>query len=192
MQTFAQRSNQVQKPAFSNVARPEMATPAVDYCEHPVLDLQRAIGNQADQRMLQTSAEEQKSGLNRTASSRFGHDFSQIRIHSPAAGALQAKLAINQPEDEYEQEADRISEQVMRMPEPRLQRACACGAGCPRCRTEKLGQEHERLQTKHIESGNLGQAAAPPIVYEALRSPGQLLDPATRAFMEPRFGHDFS
>lgn len=31
----------------------------------------------------------------------------------------------------------------------------------------------------------------PPIVHEALRSPGQPLDAATRAFMEPRFGHDF-
>ena len=31
----------------------------------------------------------------------------------------------------------------------------------------------------------------PPIVHEVLRSPGQRLDPATRAFMEPRFGHDF-
>jgi outer membrane protein OmpA-like peptidoglycan-associated protein len=29
-------------------------------------------------------------------------------------------------------------------------------------------------------------------VHEALRSPGQPLDPATRAVMEPRFGHDFS
>ena len=33
---------------------------------------------------------------------------------------------------------------------------------------------------------------APPIVYEVLNSPGQPLDSATRAFMEPRFGHDFS
>ena len=33
---------------------------------------------------------------------------------------------------------------------------------------------------------------APPIVHEVLRSPGQPLDAATRAFMEPRFGHDFS
>ena len=32
----------------------------------------------------------------------------------------------------------------------------------------------------------------PPIVHEVLRSPGKTLDPATRAFMEPRFGHDFS
>ena len=32
----------------------------------------------------------------------------------------------------------------------------------------------------------------PPIVHEVLRSPGRPLDPATRAFMQPRFGHDFS
>jgi hypothetical protein len=32
----------------------------------------------------------------------------------------------------------------------------------------------------------------PPIVDEVLRSPGQPLDARTRAFMEPRFGHDFS
>jgi hypothetical protein len=32
----------------------------------------------------------------------------------------------------------------------------------------------------------------PPVVYDVLRSPGQPLDAATRAFFEPRFGHDFS
>ena len=32
--------------------------------------------------------------------SRIGHDFSRIPVHSPAAGALQTKLAINQPGDE--------------------------------------------------------------------------------------------
>jgi hypothetical protein len=35
-------------------------------------------------------------------------------------------------------------------------------------------------------------SSAPPIVNEVLRSPGQPLDAATRSFMEPRFGHDFS
>jgi hypothetical protein len=36
---------------------------------------------------------------------------------------LQAKLTINQPGDKYEQEADRVADMVMRMPEPRIQRA---------------------------------------------------------------------
>jgi hypothetical protein len=34
-------------------------------------------------------------------------------------------------------------------------------------------------------------SAVPPIVHEVLGSPGQPLDAETRAFMEPRFGHDF-
>jgi hypothetical protein len=36
---------------------------------------------------------------------------------------VQAKLTINQPGDKYEQEADRVADMVMRMPEPRIQRA---------------------------------------------------------------------
>ncbi len=38
------------------------------------------------------------------------------------SGVLRAKLRIGAPNDEYEQEADRVAEQVMRMPEPGLQR----------------------------------------------------------------------
>jgi hypothetical protein len=37
------------------------------------------------------------------------------------SGLLQAKLRISQPSDIYEQEADRVAEQVMRMPEPVVQ-----------------------------------------------------------------------
>lgn len=33
---------------------------------------------------------------------------------------------------------------------------------------------------------------APSVVRDVLRTPGQPLDPATRADFEPRFGHDFS
>jgi len=35
-------------------------------------------------------------------------------------------------------------------------------------------------------------SAAPPIVHDVLRAGGQPLDSTARAFMEPRFGHDFS
>jgi hypothetical protein len=145
--------------------------------------------------MLQThaeGAEEPGVGLTAATLPHFGHDFSQIPIHAPAAGAIQTKLAISKLGDEYEQEADRISEQVMRMPEPQLQRACACGGGCPNCQAEQPGQENERLQAKRVASSDLEQTAVPPMVHEALRSPGQPLDPATRGFVEPRFGYDFS
>jgi hypothetical protein len=142
--------------------------------------------------MLQTDAGQPEAELTELASPRFGHDFSRIPVHPSAAGAIQTKLAINKLGDSYEQEADRMAEQVMRTPEPQLQLACPCGGGCPKCHTEQPGREHESLQTKRVQASDTGQIAAPPIVHEVLRSPGQPLDPATRAFMEPRFGHDFS
>ena len=36
---------------------------------------------------------------------------------------LQAKLTIGAPDDVYEQEADRVADAVMRMPEPKVQKA---------------------------------------------------------------------
>ncbi len=45
----------------------------------------------------------------------------------------------------------------------------------------------QRRATHQVESD-----MAPPIVHEVLRSSGRPLDDETRAFMEPRFGHDFS
>jgi hypothetical protein len=71
-----------------------------------------------------------------TASPHFGHDFSRISIHSPAAGSIQTKLAINKPGDEHEQEADRVAEQVMRMPEPQFPRAYAHDRASPGCQTD--------------------------------------------------------
>ena len=43
-----------------------------------------------------------------------------------------------------------------------------------------------------MELGFRNDSAVPPIVHDVLHAPGQPLDAATRAFMEPRFGHDFS
>ena len=73
-----------------------------------------------------------------------------------------------------------------------LLRKCACGSQtivggeCDECKKKRL-----ELQRNSVDAQS-GPTEAPPIVDEVLRSPGQPLDPATRAFMEPRFGHDFS
>lgn len=55
----------------------------------------------------------------------FGHDFNRVKIYAsrramPSAGLttsglIQAKLAVSQPDDESEKEADRVAEQVMGM-----------------------------------------------------------------------------
>src|SRR5438270_794733 len=122
MRTFTQKQNQPQKQVSLSLARSNVAAHGRDHRANLALQLQRTIGNQAVQRMLQTNAEEFKAGLTGTASPRLGYDFSHVPIHSPAVGVMQTKLAISKPGDTYEHEADRVAEQVMRTPEPRLQR----------------------------------------------------------------------
>jgi len=71
-----------------------------------------------------------------------------------------------------------------------LQRKCSCAGkspsgDCDECRKKKL-------QRRGSGSGATGQPAVPAIVHDVLRAPGQPLDSNSRAFFEPRFGHDFS
>jgi hypothetical protein len=70
----------------------------------------------------------------------------------------------------------------------RLQRKCACGehtggGECEECKKKKMSLQRHATGLAEL---------APPIVHEVLRSPGQALDAAARAFFEPRFGADFS
>jgi hypothetical protein len=71
-----------------------------------------------------------------------------------------------------------------------LQRRCACGGSSGR--HGECGECREKANPARKRTGAGEQETVSPIVHEALRSPGQPLDPAARAFFEPRFGHDFS
>jgi Domain of unknown function (DUF4157) len=138
---------------------------------------------------LRSNAADLEEGSAAQGSTRFSHDFSQIALHPTTRFRIQPKFST--PGDKYEQEADRVSEQVMRMSEPRPQRDCSCGGGCPKCQTEQPGQEYDRVQTESGGSSNLGRTEVPPIILQVASSPGQSLDPAVRGFMEPRFKYDF-
>jgi hypothetical protein len=99
---------------------------------------------------------------------------------------LQPKLAISQPGDPYEQEADRVADQVMRMPELAVQRQCAaCAAGGPMC----SACEGEAISVSRKAQGAIG-SDAPSLVHSVLRSTGQPLGASARALFEPRFGQD--
>lgn len=91
---------------------------------------------------------------------------------------LQTKLHINEPGDEYEREADRVAEQVMRMAAPASTEDTSGTPGAP-------------LVQRKVNARSVGTGTAPSIVHDVLSSPGQPLDAATRAFFEPRFAHDF-
>src|SRR2546423_2346738 len=71
-----------------------------------------------------------------------------------------------------------------------LQRKCACGSysgggECDKCREDKT-----KLQRAAAGAGKPN--GLPPLVHDVLRSSGEPLDARTRAWIEPRFNHDFS
>jgi Domain of unknown function (DUF4157)/Double-stranded DNA deaminase toxin A len=155
-----------------------------------LLRLQRAVGNQAVLRLL-----DQKASDNNTK-----------------------PLAINEPGDRFEREADVVADQVMRAPETPVSRSFSSGAGLQRkCAACEEEDNHKKLQRHVSQESSLlvqrkcsqceeeeaqkrvqrsetgaGPAIAPDSVHEVLRSPGRPMDSSARSFMEPRFGHDFS
>jgi len=93
--------------------------------------------------------------------------------------ALQAKLTISQRGDMYEQEADRVAEQVMRVKDhtvltPSLTRSISSESGEGLYCKAWPGGESVRKPLKHPTSG------------------GQSIPNSDRRFFESRFGYDFS
>ncbi len=143
------------------------------------------------------------------AASRIQHDFTRLSVVEPTratacplsstptrcpfGGAchtcpakVQAKLTIGDPGDKYEQEADRVADQVMQMPTPPVQKQAEPQhgqAGClrPQGRQDAFAPRAAEEQSTH---------ANPPA--NSLTDGGQPLSQTERQFFEARFGHDFS
>jgi len=114
---------------------------------------------------------------------------------------IQAKLTIGQPNDIYEQEADRVADQVMSMPEGSLVNGhLSLGkrekesslvqrkSSCPECEEE----EEDLIQTKGEGSSPLEVTSGMESRLESLKDGGQPLSESIRSYFEPRFGSDFS
>jgi hypothetical protein len=72
--------------------------------DYKMMQLQRTIGNQAVGRMLHSRSLQADEAVQR-----------ELDEHEEII-PIQPKLAISQPGDEYEQEADRVADKVMRTP----------------------------------------------------------------------------
>lgn len=114
------------------------------------------------------------------AAPRTSFDFAKVRLYAPAETPVQARLEVGPAADAHEKEADRIASEIVSTPGLTYPNRAA----------------HPTIQTSR---GQLARAAAstdqvaPAVdVGAALQAPGQAIDPHTRAFMESRFGHDFS
>jgi hypothetical protein len=146
------------------------------------------------------------------------HNFSHIGI--------QAKLTVGAPDDVYEQEADRVAAQVMRMPDPGLRQSVQARREDDWIQTPSPLMSAVQRQDDGLTSAPSEVPTISPIVQRqaeeddslqllpqlqqrAIAAPtdasanlesrlaaqsggGTPLAPETRAFMEPRFGFDFS
>ena len=105
---------------------------------------------------------------------------------------FQPKLAINQPNDVYEQEADAVADKVMRMNEPPsgekffssrvVQRKCAA------CEEEEKEKEVQRKES----SDHTAEASAGIENYLSSLSGGKELSKQEKQFFESGIGSDFS
>ena len=105
------------------------------------------------------------------------------RYVQQVVAGIQAKLKVGQPGDIYEQEADRVAEEVMRMPEPKVERYPE---------EEKKKEEEGIVQIKEVPGQTPEIAPDIESHIQALRGSGQSLPESVRNFFEPRFGYDFS
>ncbi|MHC5594881.1 MAG: eCIS core domain-containing protein, partial [Nostoc sp.] len=188
------------KAGTSNFSNPSLVSPTTPTLANPVRSFGLPTNN-----VIQTATEEstnlqeaqsadEQSLLSEAIPQRsFGHDISRIALRRP-----QAKLTVGEPGDKYEQEADWVANQVMRMVVPdklnaqslepvedSLQRKCtACE------------QEEDKIQTKpSIQTANDGGLQAGDNIESRLNSSkggGSTLSDEVRSFMEPRFDADFS
>ena len=83
-------------------------------------------------------------------------------------------LRVGDAQDAFEQEADRVAQQVM---------------GAPASARPRITPLPQTVQRAANDGAAIG--AIPAAAQAALQGPAEPLDAATRQFFEPRFGHDF-
>lgn len=179
---------------------------------------QRAFHSEAETPTPTNSGLSLQAELDRA--NRLGHHFSRVGVLSDTP-AIQPKLTIGQPGDQYEQEADQMAAQVMSMPEKQDEPVQRSGGEelkeeelqmKPQIQRQEMPEEEEELQMKpqiqrqeipEEEEEMLQTKAAAALTRSAAtagleqqlsstKGSGSPLPDDVRSFMEPRFGADFS
>lgn len=109
---------------------------------------------------------------------------------------VQPKLTINQPNDQYEQEADAVADRVMRMQDngqlqPNFFKPAppVISRMCDHCKKEKEGKEIQREET---DGSEITADAHLEKYVDSLGGNGEQLSSDVRSFYENRIGYDFS
>lgn len=148
--------------------------------------------------MPESSRARARTVQRKVESAGYSGNQTALRRLSRTTPQVQRKLAIGSVNDPLEEEADRVADQVMRMPDPGVSAMASPAVlrrKCPACdeavhrKCASCEEEDAKLQ-KRSDGRTASAGEAPPIVHEVLSTPGQALDRASRGFLEPRFGVD--
>jgi Domain of unknown function (DUF4157) len=147
------------------------------------LNLRPTVAKLAGPRLPGATSDGPEPSLDTTRSARFLHTFSQIPIYPKTRTNILPKLSISQPNDSYEQEADRVADRVMRMPD---------GAFSGRQSATNKGNGKIQTKTGWRSAGQLGPRPSGEALIASVGGQGMPLSDSERSFFEPRFGWDFS
>jgi len=119
--------------------------------------------------------------------------FPKISIYSGRSTNIQTKLTINKPGDQYEQEADLVADQIMRMPEPRMAGGSGNISKNQQPKIQRMCKQcEEELKTKARTDGAPQVTPQVQAGIHRLTGRGQRLSDHSRYFFESRFGKRFT
>ncbi len=108
------------------------------------------------------------------------HDFSKVPVFNSGSPLIQTKLVVNKPGDEYEHEADRVADGVIRASDPIA----------PLVPSRR--QAENKIQAREMHGIVPELTSNVETRINTLKGKGQPLSLPQRQFFEQRFGHDFS
>jgi hypothetical protein len=188
------------QPLYDQLKAPDEGT--VDFSVEPSLERHAAL-------LVDTHSDEQRANLVTQLQQSYGNAYVQRLLNSRA---VQAKLTVSPPDDEYEIEAERMADAVTQIQGYQIQRQAEeeeeeeeeliqpkiVGSQLPAAsQIQRQTEEEEEEEEEALQPKSTGSQF--PVVSEDLetrintaRSSGQPLTDSVRASLEPYFGHDFS
>lgn len=186
MRTFVQKSKTTQQAKIAKPAKPVRTLSGQSSDVNSILHLQRTIGNQAVQQLLQANTKNPEASSASYTSTGFAHNFSRIPVYASGHSNIQPKLKVNAPGNKYEQEADRVAGQALCSPGQPLDPAA------PLFMKPRFGYDFSQVPMRLQRRESSYPAASVADNLNLPFSGEQPLSPALRSYFEPRFGVDFS
>lgn len=185
MRTLAQKPKGIQQTTSAKSRMPSRLLLGQSRNVHPILHLQRTIGNQAIQRLLKTNPDSLENSPNNTsATSHSGFDFIRIPVHSRTPNGT--------PFDANARAHYRLGPGT-NLADIRIHTDEHAAASAEALAAEAYAKGSDRYDNElHRDAAGPGPVVAPAIVQEVLRGPSRPMPADVRRDMETLLGHDFA